>query len=80
MNGAPIQENPHPRCATRRTVWFRTAPFCVICNLCWVNQSRSVSGASVAPCLEPPSAFAVAATPRLVTYRAAIQAGFYNDQ
>ena len=80
MNGAPIEENPHPLCATRRTVWFRTASFCFICGLCWASQSRSVSGASVEPCLEPPCAFAAAATPRLVMYRAAIHAGFYNDQ
>ena len=75
MNGATIQERPCPRCAIRRTVRIARASFCFNCHLHWDGQWGQHSAAVP----EPAYAFNVAETERLMVYRAAVRAGFYND-
>jgi hypothetical protein len=76
MNGATIQERPCPRCAIRRTVRIAGTSFCHNCHLQW----EGASGAAFLPRPEPAYFFTAEETARLMIYRVAAQAGYYNDR
>jgi ribosomal protein L37AE/L43A len=75
MNGAMIQEQTCPRCAIRRTVRIAGASFCHNCHMYWHGASH----ATFPPRPELAYVFTAQETARLVIYRAAIRAGFYNN-
>jgi hypothetical protein len=76
MNGATIQERTCPRCAIRRTVRIAGSSFCHNCRLHW----HDAPNAELPPRREAAYAFTAQETARLIIYRAAIRAGFYNDR
>jgi hypothetical protein len=76
MNGANIQEQPCPRCGIRRTVRYRSLSFCFNCHQQW-DGVHAVIGETIQEALYQ---FTAAEMARLMIYRAAIRAGFYNDR
>jgi hypothetical protein len=67
--GYVIQERSCPRCAIRRTVRLgRGLALCFNCRYHWDAHP-----------LPPAEQFDAAARARLVSYRAAVRAGFYTD-
>ena len=76
MNGKTIQQVHCPRCAIRRTVRIGRSnlSFCFNCRMQWrPGYGAPTSARATAPAIDP------VLQARLENYRAAVQAGFYND-
>jgi hypothetical protein len=75
-----IQEQPCPRCATRRTVCMgHWGSICFNCRLHWDARESSGTRATARAPSPPTAALVPADRERLEIYRAAVLAGFYSD-